>query len=402
MRVSIFTPTHDPKYLDELYESIKDQDFYEWIIVPNGGCEPIVKFQDDARVKIIPYNSHTGNIGDIKRFSALRCTGDVFLELDHDDLLVSTAIAEVQEAFSDPEVGFVYSNFAEFTGDFQKTPRYDARNGWKWRPFFYKGFELDEVISFPTTPATVSKIWYAPNHLRAWRAEVYYLLGGHDTTMKVLDDLDLLCRTYNATKIKHINRCLYLYRVHGKNSWLRFNDEIQVGTMQVYSEYITSLCLTWAKQNNLKALDLGGAINPAEGFEVVDLQSGVDLNKPFPFADNSVGVIRAYDFLEHIADKLHVIKEIYRVLAPGGYLLSMTPSAEFGQAAFQDPTHVSFYVENSFRYYTEENFAKYIGTPVKFQAINLYTTKLNRDRACWVVADLVALKGQEVTGIVKI
>lgn len=41
MKLSIFTATHDSKYLKEVYETIKDQDFYEWVVLYNHSAEKI-------------------------------------------------------------------------------------------------------------------------------------------------------------------------------------------------------------------------------------------------------------------------------------------------------------------------------------------------------------------------
>ena len=60
------------------------------------------------------------------------------------------------------------------------------------------------------------------------------------------------------------------------------------------------------------------------------------------------------------------MKEIYRCLAPYGWALIEVPSTD-GRGAFQDPTHVSFWNSNSFWYYTREQQAQFINTPVKFQ-----------------------------------
>ena len=45
-----------------------------------------------------------------------------------------------------------------------------------------------------------------------------------------------------------------------------------------------------------------------------------ELPGPLPLAEGSVGVIRAVDFLEHVPDKVALINELYRLLAPGGLL----------------------------------------------------------------------------------
>ena len=46
-----------------------------------------------------------------------------------------------------------------------------------------------------------------------------------------------------------------------------------------------------------------------------------------PFEDDSVGIFRAADFLEHIPREQVVpfMNEMWRCLAPGGWLISRTP-----------------------------------------------------------------------------
>jgi 2-polyprenyl-3-methyl-5-hydroxy-6-metoxy-1,4-benzoquinol methylase len=107
-------------------------------------------------------------------------------------------------------------------------------------------------------------------------------------------------------------------------------------------------------------------------------------------------VIRAVDFLEHVPDKVAVINELYRMLAPGGVLLSMTPSTD-GRGAFQDPTHVAYYNENSFWYYTERNYRSFVPElNVAFQASRLvthYPTDWHETHdISYVTANLIALK----------
>ena len=107
-------------------------------------------------------------------------------------------------------------------------------------------------------------------------------------------------------------------------------------------------------------------------------------------------MIRAHDFLEHVVDKIALINEIYRLLAPGGLLLSMTPSTD-GRGAFQDPTHVAYYNQNSFWYYTEAQYRNFVPTiEAKFQSsrlITLFPTEWHeRHNIPYVYANLIALK----------
>ncbi len=45
-----------------------------------------------------------------------------------------------------------------------------------------------------------------------------------------------------------------------------------------------------------------------------------------PFRENSFGLVTALDVLEHLDDDLGALKEMHRVLAPGGYLLLTVPA----------------------------------------------------------------------------
>lgn len=371
--ISIFTPTNNSEYLPEVYKSLQAQTDpdWEWVILYNNGGVPI-QF-DDPRVKSNIVYSSPEWVGTLKHATCGMCTGDILLELDHDDLLMPTAIAEVRAAFSDPEVGFVYSNTIWANGDWNKTERFDERYGWRYREVEVNGHILDEHIAFEPTPESVSRIWWAPNHLRAFRTSLYKEVGGHNVEMKILDDLDLMCRMYEKTKFKHIDKPLYIYRVHGKNSWLRYNEEIQQGIYRIYDQHILAMASKWCKDKGLLEVNLS------------------DTKMNFDFKDNSVGVMVATDVFQKMTDPVYVMKRVYRALVPGGWLFCRVPSTD-GRGAFQDPTHVSFWNENSFYYYTNRNWSSCIGTPVSFQSVRLYTSEKDNTQVCWTTAHLLNLK----------
>lgn len=120
-------------------------------------------------------------------------------------------------------------------------------------------------------------------------------------------------------------------------------------------------------------LNLGSGLRPQEGYINIDNRPEVNpdviadiLN--LPYVDSSVDYIRAYDILEHIplGKTIPVIEEIYRVLKPGGIFESFTPDAETGQGAFQDPTHLSFWVEQSWLYFSDPDCRKLYNTVANF------------------------------------
>jgi len=179
-----------------------------------------------------------------------------------------------------------------------------------------------------------------------------------------------------------------------------FNDDVQRGSLANYLKYSRQMMVRWAKDNNLRRLDLGGRFNSWPDFETVDLFDAIitaDLNKRWPFDDSSVGIIRASHIFEHLTDPIHTMNEAFRVLAPGGWLLLDVPSTD-GRGAFQDPTHVSFWNENSIWYYTDKRWARFIWPAYKgrFQVsrvVTFFPTDFERERNIPVVqADLIALK----------
>jgi acetyltransferase-like isoleucine patch superfamily enzyme/SAM-dependent methyltransferase len=111
---------------------------------------------------------------------------------------------------------------------------------------------------------------------------------------------------------------------------------------------------------NLVRVDLGCGARKAPGFIGVDIfpAPGVDivadLSTAFPFEDNSVDELRAYDFIEHVPDRLRTMNEIWRVCKDGALVDLFVPSTD-GRGAFQDPTHFSFWNVNSFQYFTVEH-----------------------------------------------
>jgi predicted SAM-dependent methyltransferase len=129
-------------------------------------------------------------------------------------------------------------------------------------------------------------------------------------------------------------------------------------------------------------LNLGSGYNPQQGYINIDNNSETnpdvlnDIVKDglCTFDDDTVDEVLAKDFLEHIpaGEKvIFVITEIWRVLKHGGLFLSITPDAEHGQGAFQDPYHISFWCENSWLYYSHPEYRKLYSIKANFSIDNI-------------------------------
>ena len=396
--ISVFTPSHDPKYLDECYKSLQEQtnSNWEWVVLLNG--EAIWERPNDDRVKVGYAKPQIKGVGALKREAVSRCTGDILLELDHDDILLPTALMDVEYVFDNfSDIGFVYSDTAQIKSDGKPDDsEFDPAHGWKYyHEDGYKG-----ALSFEPYPHNLSYIWYAPNHLRAFRKAVYDQIGGYQANLEVLDDQDIMSRMYQATKFYHIPEILYLQRVHPDNTQTVRNAEIQTGTVELYHQTVERNAVAWSKHEGLLALDLGAHHNKAEGFLGVDLRPGVGVDYvgdifDMDIADDSVGVIRAHDFMEHVENKVAFMEWCYDKLAHGGMLLSMTPSSD-GRGAYQDPTHVAYWNENSFWYHTDKTYSDFIDGRVRFQVSCLrsfFPSKWHHDNHIpYVQANLIAVK----------
>ncbi|MFJ8072811.1 glycosyltransferase [Streptomyces sp. NPDC096176] len=405
-KFSVFTPSHRPRFLDECLASLQAQSCadWEWVVLLNNGARWRPEHPDErVRVKIA---DDIHGVGAAKRRACELARGEFLVELDHDDLLAKACLAELAEAFdTHPDVVLVYSNTAQITEDGKRDEtRFNEAHGWHYEDVDVDGRRLMQAMSMAPTPHNVSYIWYAPNHVRAFRKDVYEKVGGYDATRTVLDDQDLMCRLFQAGDFHHIPRCLYLQRIHRANTQRdpKINAHIQRETVALYDKYIEANALAWTQRRGLYALDLGAAHRKPPGYLGVDQYpgEGVDIVAKLPdrldLPDNSVGLMRAVDFLEHVPAKVPLINELYRLLAPGGMLLTMTPSAD-GRGAYQDPTHVAFYNENSFWYYTDNQYRTFVPEiEARFQKSRLvtyYPTDWHsKNNISYVVANLIAMK----------
>lgn len=136
-----------------------------------------------------------------------------------------------------------------------------------------------------------------------------------------------------------------------------------------------------------RRLHLGCGTKILDGFVNVDIVAapGVDvvcdLVHGIPFADDAFDELLAVDFVEHIpaGKTIAFMNEAWRVLAPGGVLRIHVPSAP-GITACQDPTHVSFWNEETFDYFEDghprrERFGCSYGVHARFRRRSLRRTR---------------------------
>ncbi len=108
-------------------------------------------------------------------------------------------------------------------------------------------------------------------------------------------------------------------------------------------------------------LNLGSGEDYKEGFVNVDWQpltkADVEHNLnvfPYPFEDNSFDYIEAFHVLEHLDRPFNVMKELHRILKPGGKLVVKVPHFSRG---FTHAEHAHGF-DVTFPLYFNPNFTK--------------------------------------------
>ena len=401
MLFSIIIPFHkNSNFIFESINSCYEQTFkdFEIILVPNGPILQDKSFIDQLskmdKVKMFPCEYADGKVGPLKKWGFERAIGEYLIELDFDDLLVPDCLEKLKVEIDKDQPDFLFSNFCQVNLAGETSNLWSSYYGWTYRDYNYKGKMLKEVINPEFIPQNISRIWFNANHVRVWKTSFYKEIGGHDPTMRISDDHDLVLRSYLKGKCRWIDDCLYIYRVHQDNTTWLLNKEIQDTMWLTYDRYIWQLVEKWAEDNKLRKIDLAGGINPAKGYENYDLRNAEiigDLDKKWKLKDSSVGVLRADNAIEHFKDPIHTMNEAYRVLAHGGVFMISVPSA-LGEGGYCDPTHVSHWVKRSFDYYTKADMRKYIEPMCncKFQVMKLVDE--TRFGLPFITAHLVAIK----------
>lgn len=114
----------------------------------------------------------------------------------------------------------------------------------------------------------------------------------------------------------------------------------------------------WLPRGGHQEVELGCGKRPAMkrliGVDIHDFGQEIraDLeDTPWAWAeDESCSLVVCHQTLEHIRNLLRVMAEIWRICEPGAQVETVVPYG-VSRSALQDPTHVRFFTEETFRYW---------------------------------------------------
>jgi glycosyltransferase involved in cell wall biosynthesis len=216
-------------------------------------------FTSTDRIKY--YHHHIEDIpriGEAKKIAFGLCKGDIILEHDHDDYMFPQTLQRFSDAADKhKDCGFFYSDFfnidvyavlpenpMNFPTDFKFESRHDeAFHVLENIPvqILDNHFQAHLFGLSKFTPATVAPYHnYLPIHPRAWRRETYHYTGGYDSSIKIIDDTDLIFRTMLSTKFCRITgEGLVAVLYHDQNSTnISIKRKEMIGIMyRIYGKY---------------------------------------------------------------------------------------------------------------------------------------------------------------------
>ena len=212
--VSAFTTTYrSGARLRRPWESLLAQTHgdWEWVVIDDSeGTDTwerlTVIAAADPRVRAFRAALHSGVIGDVKRRAADACRGAWLVELDHDDELVPQAFEWLLRAARlRDDVSFVFSDTVEVVEETGGPFSYGDHAGFgyagnvnEWHAA--RGRWMTRQTAATVNRQTLTHLVGMPNHLRAWRADHYRAVGGHDGDLWVADDYDLMLRSFLSSR----------------------------------------------------------------------------------------------------------------------------------------------------------------------------------------------------------
>ncbi len=198
---SLVTPVYAPPLdvLDDTVTSVLDQDFDDWELILVDDCSPDPAVREllrqfvarDERVKLIE-RAENGHIVVASNDGVAAATGDFIVLLDHDDLLVPTALSRVARAVEEhPDADYLYSDEDKVDND---------------------GNHYDEFRKPIWSPERLRGQMYT-GHLSVLRNEVVRRVGAFREGYEGSQDHDLVLRvTEVARRVVHIPEVLYHWR----------------------------------------------------------------------------------------------------------------------------------------------------------------------------------------------
>ncbi len=213
------------EYIGQAVESVLNQTFKDWelIIVDDSSMDNslqiISQYQNDERIKLIKHKNNCGYTASLKTAIA-NARSEYFGILDSDDYLLPQAVETMYEHHTRfPDCGLIYSQFA-----------YCDENLNQKRV----GFCAQIQPGKSTLDAQVV------SHFKTFKIHDYFKTSGYDENILYAEDIDIIHKMEEVTRLKFVDKCLYLYR-QLPNSISHSKNKINISIMSMVKARINAL-----------------------------------------------------------------------------------------------------------------------------------------------------------------
>jgi len=203
--VSIVMPAwhSQAQFLQEALQSVRNQEYQHWELCIayadlDASAQEVLERMavTDARIRIFPQEKNLGISGNTNA-AIQEAEGTVIAFMDHDDLLMPTALSEVLRAMQTNEADLVYSD--EY--------------------IVFEDGSLKQVVHKPGWSPEAFRSANYIGHFVAVRSDIVRESGGLRSLYDGAQDHDFLFRvTKKAKNITHIPLLLYVWRAHKKST----------------------------------------------------------------------------------------------------------------------------------------------------------------------------------------
>lgn len=184
-------------YIGEAIESVLCQTFKNWEMIIIEDCstddslEVIRSYLEDDRIRLIRHEQNQGYTTALKTGIA-QVASSIFGILDSDDCLHSTALATMhRNHLEHPDAGFIYSQFAYCRGDL--SPQ-----------------RIGFCAAVPEEKTALDA--GVVSHFKTFKLCDYFKTAGYDETILYAEDIDIIYKMEEVTRLLFVDECLYLYR----------------------------------------------------------------------------------------------------------------------------------------------------------------------------------------------
>lgn len=363
------------------YFLAQDYPHKELLVIDDGSESVADLIPDDERIRYIRLDRKT-SLGAKRNLGCTEARGEIIVHWDDDDWIADWRLSYQVESLikADADVcGLDRLFFYEPNSNkawqyvYPKASKFWVAGGTLcyrksfWREHPFPTINVGEDTRF---------VWQSRSKkMIALEDASFYVAMIHSSNTSPKRTRDARYRTVEADQI---------HRLLGED--LRFYQETFQNDKATTSHRRAVISTTNSRIDRRPAvkLNLGCCDALLEGFINVDIAPApgvemADLRERWPWADDSVDFVRAYDIIEHLPDKIFTMNELWRVLRAGGQAEIAVPTTD-GTGAWQDPTHVSFWNRRSFLYYEagnpyRERFARFYGINAKFRVVHERTDR---------------------------